>query len=184
MDVIWRCVDAVVRGGGWEQTVFMLTYDDWGGWDDHSFPPAVEYTRDNVQLSFGPRVPLIMFGAHVRAGIDRRWCSSASVPKTALQLLGLPPLGVARLDDDTGLADRIDLAVTVPPPPAFDARIPIPPAPSPPRKPHPPPPPPRSAPIPVPRVVLRDGSTLPPPFDVKLPHQPKPPPATGTRPTR
>jgi hypothetical protein len=137
-----------------------------------------------MQLSFGPRVPLIMFGAHVRAGIDRRWCSSASVPKTALQLLGLPPLGVARLDDDTGLADRIDLAVTVPPPPAFDARIPIPPAPSPPRKPHPPPPPPRSAPIPVPRVVLRDGSTLPPPFDVKLPHQPKPPPATGTRPTR
>jgi hypothetical protein len=27
--------------------------------------------------------------------------------------------------------------------------------------------------------VLRDGSTLPPPFDVKLPHQPKPPTATG-----
>ena len=184
MDVIWRCVDAVVRGGGWEQTVFMLTYDDWGGWDDHSFPPAVEYTRDNVQLAFGPRVPLIMFGAHVRAGIDHRWCSSASVPKTALQLLGLPPLGVARVDHDTGLADRVDPAVTVPPPPAFHARIPIPPAPSPPRKPHRPPPPPRSAPIPVPRVVLRDGSTLPPPFDVKLPHQPKPPPATGTRPPR
>ena len=174
METIWRCVDAVVRGGGWGNTVFMLTYDDWGGYDDHSSTPAVEYTPDNVQLAFGPRVPLIMFGARVRAGIDRRWCSHVSVTKTAMQVLGLPRLGVARVDRDHGLADRIDPTASVPPPPAFGAKIPIPPVPSPPRKPHRPPPPP-SSPHRVPRVVLRDGSTLPPPFDVKLPHQPKPP---------
>jgi len=179
MRVIWHCVDAVVRGGGWEETVFVLTYDDWGGWDDHSSTPAVEYTADNVQLAFGPRVPLILFGAHVRAGIDSRWCSSASVPKTALQLLGLPPLGVARVDRDKGLADVVDPTVTIPEPPAFGGPIRIPRAPSPAPKPRPRPPPPRAKPVPVPRVVLRDGSTLPPPFDVKLPHQPKPPKATG-----
>src|SRR3954447_17996869 len=43
-----------------------MAYDDLGGWDDRLFPPAVEYTRDNVQLAFGARVPLSMFGAHVR----------------------------------------------------------------------------------------------------------------------
>ena len=177
MRAIWECVDAVVRGGGWQDTVFMLTYDDWGGYDDHSSTPAVEYTPDNVQLAFGPRVPLIMFGGKVRGGIDHRWSSSVSVTKTAMQVLGLPALGVARLDRDAGLADRIDAAGSVPEPPAFRAPIRIPQPPSPPPKPHPRPPPPRS-PAPVPRVVLRDGSTLPPPFDVKLPHQPKPPTAS------
>jgi hypothetical protein len=174
MNAIWRCVDAVVRGGGWMDTVFMLTYDDWGGYDDHSSTAAVEYTPDNVQLSFGPRVPLTMFGGRVRAGIDHRWCSHVSVTKTAMQVLGLPALGVARLDRDPGLVDRLDPTVSVPPPPAYGAKITIPRPPSPPPKPQPRPPPPQ-APAPVPRVVLRDGSTLPPPFDVKLPHQPKPP---------
>jgi hypothetical protein len=174
MNAIWRCVDAVVRGGGWTDTVFMLAYDDWGGYDDHSSTPAVEYTPDNVQLAFGPRVPLTMFGGRVRAGIDHRWCSLVSVTKTAMQVLGLPALGVRRLDRDPGLADRLDPAVNVPPPPAFGAAIRIPPPPSPPARPHPRPPPPQS-PAPVARVVLRDGSTLPPPWDVKLPHQPRPP---------
>jgi hypothetical protein len=177
MKEIWRCVDAVVRGG-WSDTVFMLTYDDWGGYDDHSSTPAVEYTQDNVQLAFGPRVPLIMFGARVRAGIDHRCCAHVSITKTAIQLLGLPALGVARLDRDPGLADHIDPSVSVAPPPKFGAKIRIPPAPSPPAKPHPRPPPPQ-APVPVPPVVLRDASTLPPPFDVKLPDQPKPPGVTA-----
>jgi hypothetical protein len=175
MDAVWRSVDAVVRGGGWEETVFILTYDDWGGYDDHSWTPATEYTPDNVQLAFGPRVPLIMFGARVRAGIDRRWCSSASVPKTAMQLLGLPALGVDRVDRDAGLADRVDPSVRVASPPSHGDPIPIPPAPSPPRRPHPPPPPPVSKSVLVPRVVLRGGRTLPRPDDVKLPRQPHPP---------
>jgi hypothetical protein len=179
MNTIWRCVDAVVRGGGWLDTVFMLTYDDWGGYDDHSSTAAIEYTPDNVQLAFGPRVPLIMFGGRVRAGIDHRWCSHVSVTKTAMQILGLPALGVARLDRDRGLADRIDATISRPAPPGFGAPIRIPPAPSPPRQPHPRPPPPQP-PAPVPPVVLRDGSTLPPPFDVKLPHQPHPPSASAS----
>jgi hypothetical protein len=175
MDAVWRAVDAVVRGGGWQHTVFMLTYDDWGGYDDHAWTPATEYTPDNVQLAFGPRVPLIMFGGQVRRGIDHRWCSHVSVLKTVMQLLGVPALGVGRVDDDPGLADRVDPAATTSPPPAHGQPIPIPRRPSPPRKPTPPPPPPVTVSVPVPRVVLRDGSTLPAPHDVKLPHQPHPP---------
>src|SRR3954454_13358042 len=169
MDAVWRSVDAVVRGGGWQETVFILTYDDWGGYDDHAWTPATEYTPDNVQLAFGPRVPLIMFGGRVRPGIDHRWCSHASVLKTVLQLLAMPALGVARADSDPGLADRVQPTPTVTPPPAPGAPIPISPAPSPPRRPTRPPPPPVSAPVPVPPVVLRDGSTLPPPTTSSCP---------------
>lgn len=175
MDAVWQAVDAIVGAGLWASTVVLLTWDDWGGWDDHVATPAVEYTPDNVQLAYGPRVPLLVFGGHVKPGIDSRWCSHVSIPKTALQLLGLPPLGVARVDDDAGLADLIDAAVANPSPPPFGTTPPIPPPPSPPRAPSPPPPPPSGGAQPTPPVVLRDGTTLPPPNDAPLPQQPSPP---------
>jgi hypothetical protein len=186
MTAIWQAVDAVVAAGQWNETVFLLTWDDWGGYDDHVATPVVEYTPDNVQLAYGPRVPLLMFGGPVRPGIDSRWCSHVSIPKTAMQLLGLPAIGVARLDNDAGLADRIDASVTNPAPPAVGAAITLPPAPQPPPRPAPLPPYPAAAPIPVPPVVLRDGSTLPAPNDAPLAHQPSPPtsstPKAGPKP--
>ncbi|MBV9603981.1 MAG: hypothetical protein JO027_02675 [Solirubrobacterales bacterium] len=176
MDLIWQSVDAVVQGGGWEETVFMLTWDDWGGYDDHVKTPALEYTPDNVQLALGPRVPLLMFGGAVKPGIDSRWCSHVSIPKTAIDLLGLPALGVPRLDDDPGLADLVDPAQTPnPAPPAYGTTIQLPPDPSPPKSPRPTPPPPAGAPKPLGPIILRDGSTLPPPNDAPLPQQPQPP---------
>jgi len=176
MDLIWQSVDAVVQGGGWDETVFMLTWDDWGGYDDHVKTPALEYTPDNVQLALGPRVPLLMFGGQVKPGIDSRWCSHVSIPKTAMQLLGLPALGVARLDDDPGLADLVDPSrAATAAPPAYGSTLSIPPAPVPPVAPSPAPPPPSAQPVPVPPIILRDGSTLPPPNDAPLPHQPNPP---------
>jgi phospholipase C len=176
MDLIWQAVDAVVRAGGWEETVFMLTWDDWGGYDDHVATPALEYTPDNVQLALGPRVPLLLFGGAVKPGIDSRWCSHVSIPKTAMQLLGLPALGVPRLDDDPGLADLVDPAQTPnPPPTAYGSPLELPPDPSPPVAPRPTPPPPPGRPTPVGPVILRDGSTLPPPNDAPLPQQPNPP---------
>jgi len=175
MDAVWQAVDAVVKSGYWETTVFMLTWDDWGGYDDHVVTPAVEYTPDNVQLAYGPRVPLLMFGGHVKPGIDSRWCSHVSIPKTALQLLQLPALGVARLDDDPGLADLVDATTSNPPPAAYGTKPAIPRRPSPPVPAHPLPKPPRGRPVPVPPVVLRDGTTIPAPDDAPLPQQPEPP---------
>jgi hypothetical protein len=169
MNAIREAVDAVVGKGLWETTVFMLTWDDWGGWDDHVATPLVEYTPDNVPLAYGPRVPLLLFGGSVVPGIDSRWCSHVSIPKTALQLLGLPPLGVPRLDDDPGLADLVEPTRRNPPPPPSPQAPPIPSPPSPPRPPDPLPPPPGAAPIAVPEIVLRDGTTLPPPNDAPLP---------------
>jgi len=175
MNTIWQSVDAVVNAGLWESTVFFLTWDDWGGWDDHVATPVTEYTPDNVQLAYGPRVPLLLLGGHVRPGIDSRWCSHVSIPKTAIDLLGLPPLGVARLDGDSSLADLVDPASSSAAPPAYGAALPLPEAPVPPRKPNPLPPAPAGKPVPTPPVTLRDGTTLPPPNDAPLPTQPRPP---------
>jgi phospholipase C len=162
---VWQAVDAIAAAGLWPRTVFMLTWDDWGGWDDHVVTPNLEFTPDGVQLAYGPRVPLLMFGGPVKAGIDSRWNSHVSVGKTVLDLLGLPPLGVPRLDDAPSLADLVDTSVSSPPPPAYGTTItqPAPPAPTP--DPRPAPPPPAGAPVAVGPVLLRDGSTLPPPND-------------------
>ena len=116
-----------------------------------------------------------MCGGHVRPGIDSRWCSQVSIPKTALQLLGLPDLGVPRVDTDHGLADLADPAVANAPPPAFNTPIPLPAPPTPTPPVHPLPPPPVAQPQPVGPVLLRGNKELPAPFDVKLPQQPNPP---------
>ncbi|MFZ0217101.1 MAG: alkaline phosphatase family protein [Candidatus Dormiibacterota bacterium] len=174
-DAIWQAVDAVAKAGLWDSTVFMLTWDDWGGYDDHVATPNVETDLGGVQLAYGPRVPLLLFGGRVKPGIESRWTSHVSVPKTALQLLGLPALGVSRVDGAPSVADLVDTAATtsglphMPAPPAFGATItqPTPPTPAPPTKPLPPPP--VASPTTVGPVLLRDGSTLPAPNDVVLP---------------
>lgn len=168
MNKIWQSVDAVVKAGGWEETVFFLTWDDWGGWDDHVATPDVEHTEDGVQLAYGPRVPLIMFGGHVKSGIESRWSNHAGVPRAVLELLGLPLLGIPRSDDAPVLSDLVDESVRNAPPPPFGSDIVLPEAPNPPKTPHPLPPPPAAASRPVGPVLLRDGSTLPPPNDVTV----------------
>lgn len=162
---VWQAVDAIAAAGLWQRTVFLLTWDDWGGWDDHVVTPNLEFTPDGVQLAYGPRVPLLMFGGPVKAGIDSRWNSHVSIGKTLLDLLGLPPLGVPRLDGAPSLADLVDASASNPPPPAYGTTItqPTPPHPAP--KPAPVPPPPAGKSAPVGPVLLRDGSTLPPPND-------------------
>ena len=168
-DKIWQAVDAIVKAGGWDETVFMLTWDDWGGWDDHVPTPNLEHTLDGVQLAYGPRVPLLMFGGRVPARIDSRWNSHVSIGRTVLDLLGLPPLGVPRLDDAVSLADLVDAAASVPPPPPFGTTIrqPAPATPTP--TPAPVPPPPVASSAPVAPITLRDGTTLPPPNDQPVP---------------
>ena len=49
----------------------------------------------------------------VRPGIDSRWNSHVSICKTVLDLLGLPPLGVPRVDDAVSLADLVDSACPI-----------------------------------------------------------------------
>jgi hypothetical protein len=106
-----------------------------------------------------------MFGGPVRAGIDSRWNSHVSIGKTVLDLLGLPPLGVPRLDDAPSLADLVDTSLSHPLPPAFGTTISQPAPPSPTPAPAPLPPPPAGGSVAVGPVLLRDGSTLPPPND-------------------
>lgn len=167
-DKIWRAVDAIVNAGLWNDTVFLLTWDDWGGWDDHVATPNVEHTPDGVQLAYGPRVALLMFGGRIAPRVDSRWNSHVSIGKTVLDLLSLPKLGVDRLDNAPSLADLVSATASTPPPPSYGTAVTLPAPPSPIPAPAPPPPPPVATSSPVGPVTLRDGSTLPAPNDQPL----------------
>jgi hypothetical protein len=126
-ELTWRRVDAVVKSGHWEDTVFILTWDDWGGYADHVQTPISELVPDALHPSGfpaigGSRIPLVMFGGQVAQGIESEWHSHASVPRTVIDLLGLPPFGVARVDGAPSLAGRVS-ASNRPQPPAPGAQI-------------------------------------------------------------
>jgi phospholipase C len=57
---------AVASGPGWAKTVFVITYDEWGGFFDHVAPPRsvaandVDPPDDNGDVLLGIRVPTIV----------------------------------------------------------------------------------------------------------------------------
>ena len=180
-NLIWQEVDAVVAAGAWPDTTFILTYDDWGGYADHVATPSVETLPDALhpngfQAIAGSRLPLIMFGGSVRQGIDNRWHSHASIAKTVLDLLGLPPLHVPRVDGAVSLFDRVDATLTRAAPPRFGSLITQPTPPTP--RPAPVPPSPWPGPLgrPMPALVTNTSTTLPPPTDGVVRKTPPTPP--------
>ena len=186
-DLLWRRVDAVVKAGLWDSTVFLFTYDDWGGYADHVITPSVETAVDAIHpagfpIIGGSRLPLIMFGGPVGQRIDNTWHSHASIIKTVLDLCKLPKFGIARVDNAPSLAGLLDRSVHRVAPPTYGTTIVQPPAPK--VRPKLIPPPAWAGPLnqPLTPVVLNGGSTLPAPSDAKVNNTPPKPPATLTPP--
>jgi hypothetical protein len=177
-DLVWQRVQAVIDGGGWEDTTFVLTWDDWGGYADSVPTPVVETVPDALHPTGyaaigGSRIPLLIFGGRVPQRIDTQWHSHASIPKTIIDLLGLPAMNVPRVDGAPSLAHLVDPTVSrpVPPAPGSDITQPAPPSALPELEPTAP----WDGPLeqPMPPLVTLDGSVVPAPTDGVV-HQ-KPP---------
>jgi hypothetical protein len=186
-DLVWQRVQAVIDGGGWANTTFILTWDDWGGYADSVPTPDIETAPDALHPDGfaaigGSRIPLVMFGGMVAQGIEATWHSHASIPKTIIDLLGLPAMGVPRVDQAPSLAGRVDPVLHRPVPPAYGTTItqPTPPTPTP----APVPPPPWAGPLaqPLPALVTLGGPPVPAPTDGTVRASPPKPPKPPTPP--
>ena len=173
----WQRVDAVVKAGGWANTVFILTWDDWGGYADHVSTPNAETVVDALhpggfQLLAGSRIPMLMFGGQVKQGIETSWHSHAVIVKTVIDVLGLSPFGISRVDSSASLAARVDPSLARPVPPALGSVIvqPIAPIPTPPIQ----QPGPWRGPSaqPLPPLVANGGATIPAPDDAVVSAKP------------
>jgi phospholipase C len=119
--LIASVVAALGASPQWNRCLFVLTYDEHGGFFDHVAPPALS---DRIEpetefRSLGFRVPSIVVGPHVRRGcaIDTVF-EHGSVLSTVCRRFGLAPLN-ARSDAAADLSSCIDplrLAAPLSPP--------------------------------------------------------------------
>ena len=105
----------------WDRCLFVLTYDEHGGFFDHVAPPAVS-AQVEPEAEFGTlgfRVPSVVLGPHVRRGcaIDTVF-DHTSVLATVSRRFGLAPLNarVAAAADLSSCIDPRRLGAPLPPP--------------------------------------------------------------------
>ena len=95
-------VNAIGNSAYWQDTAIRLSWDDWGGWDDH-VGPDIESVDEN-----GFRVPLIVISPFAKKGyVSKVKHTFGSLVKFIESNYGLGSLGYqdARSDD---LADCFD----------------------------------------------------------------------------
>ncbi|HEX7840315.1 MAG TPA: alkaline phosphatase family protein [Kofleriaceae bacterium] len=113
---------AVAHGLGWANTVFIITYDEWGGFFDHVAPPtsvaanAVDPPDAAGNVLLGMRVPVVVASPWTRAGSQPRIHSALYDHTSILKLIEwrwhLPHLTPRDAPDSniTNLAMALDFA--------------------------------------------------------------------------
>jgi phospholipase C len=103
-------VNAIGGSHYWQDTVVLITWDDWGGWYDH-VPPPIDPTYGYYEYGF--RVPLLVVSAYTPRGyVSQKTHDFGSILRFVEAVFGLPriPPGTfadARADD---LSDFFDFS--------------------------------------------------------------------------
>ncbi|HXC52371.1 MAG TPA: alkaline phosphatase family protein [Candidatus Limnocylindrales bacterium] len=130
---------AVVHGPDWSNTVFIVTYDEWGGFFDHVAPPRVVAPNDvdpdvvDGKVLLGMRVPAVVASPFTRSAagnprVDSTVFDHTSVLKLIEWRWNLAPLTARDASSDVGnLLTVLDFAH----PDASVPSLPSPPAPPP-----------------------------------------------------
>jgi phospholipase C len=75
---------ALVHSPDWNDTLFVITYDEHGGFYDHVVPPAVEPGDKAGYPTYGVRVPALVIGPRVRQHVCAGFFEHTSLMKTIL----------------------------------------------------------------------------------------------------
>jgi phospholipase C len=88
-------VNAIGQSQYWDNTVILITWDDWGGWYDHVSPPVIN------SYEFGFRVPLIVVSPFAKQGyVSHVTHDFGSILKFIEGAFNLPSLGYADANAD------------------------------------------------------------------------------------
>ncbi len=112
--LVQACVKAFVESPHWERGVFLLTYDEWGGFYDHVRPPRLRddrATARNDDENFGQagfRVPTRVLSPFARQNfVDHRVYDHTSILRfLEWRFLGAPAEGKGRRNDAWYLTSR------------------------------------------------------------------------------
>jgi len=93
-------LNAIMNSPQWDSTAVFVVWDDFGGLYDHEYPPT-----SPDELSYGPRVPLLIISPYAIPGyISHTQYEFSSFLKIVEERFGLPPL----TDRDNGASDMLD----------------------------------------------------------------------------
>jgi phospholipase C len=113
-------VNAIGNSSYWSDTAILISWDDWGGWYDHTAPTIYN------SYEYGFRVPLIVVSPYAKAAyISHVTHDFGSILKFIETNFNLPSLGYAdaRADDLSDCFDFTQTPVSFKPIPAqFDAK--------------------------------------------------------------
>lgn len=105
-----KLLNALMQSEAWNSSMFMVTYDDWGGWYDHVSPPVVD------DQGYGFRVPAFLVSAYARKGyIDSTVLDYTSILKFIEDNWSLAPLA-ARDAKANSIASAFDFSQAPRPP--------------------------------------------------------------------
>ena len=80
-------VNAIMKSKYWKDTVIFVTWDDYGGFYDHVYPPAVD------TYGYGPRVPALVISPYALAGQVVHTTFDFTSPLRLIEMcFGLPAL--------------------------------------------------------------------------------------------
>ncbi len=83
-------VNAVMQSAVWEQSVFLVTYDDFGGFYDH-VAPTIEACPSGGFYNTGFRLPLLVISPYARKGVVLHTpTEQASIPRLIEDVFGAP----------------------------------------------------------------------------------------------
>jgi phospholipase C len=79
-ELVFRAYDAIASGPNWDRTLFIVTYDEHGGFYDHVPPPGAPDDDEAMFGSYGVRVPALI----VSPWIEPRSVSSTLFDHTSI----------------------------------------------------------------------------------------------------
>lgn len=116
---VLQVYEALVRSGAWQDTLLVVVYDEHGGFYDHVMPPEVG--GDPRYRTLGVRVPALLVGPRVAAGVCHEVFDHTSLIKTILRRFAAnPDRALAQMSPRVQAARHVGVAL------AEDARTDIP----------------------------------------------------------
>ncbi len=113
---VTQIVNAIGNSSYWDNTVIIVTWDDWGGWYDHMPPPSVlaNCSQWGCGYVYGFRVPLLVISPYnVRAGyISHNTHDFGSILRFVENTFNLSQLGFADTAAPDDLSDFFNFSQT------------------------------------------------------------------------
>jgi phospholipase C len=89
--LVLETYEALVKSPGWEDTLFIVVYDEHGGFYDHVSPPPVRPGDPSEFSTLGVRVPALIVGPRVRKHVCHEVLEHTSLIATILRRFAANP---------------------------------------------------------------------------------------------